>query len=61
MSVLVKIRFNKKQTESSQTKKGSFPIILKAQIFNTNPNNTELRMIQEGLKCKQLEEEMQLI
>ena len=61
MSVLVKIRFNKKQTESSQTKKGSFPIILKAQIFNTNPNNTELRMIQEGLKCKQLEEEMQPI
>ena len=61
MSVLVKIRFNKKETESSQTKKGSFPIILKARIFNTNPNNIELRMMQEGLKCKQLEEEIQPI
>ena len=29
---------------------------MKSPIFNTNPNNIKLQMLQEGLKCKQLEE-----
>ena len=29
---------------------------MKSPIFNTNPNNIKLQMLQEGLKCKQLKE-----
>ena len=48
---MLKIRFNKKQTGSSKTKKG-----FESPIFSTNPNNIKLQMLLEGLKRKQLEE-----
>ena len=58
---MLKIRFNQKQTESSKTKKSLFSSYIKSPIFNTNPNNIKLEMLQEGLKCKQLEEKIQSI
>ena len=36
-----------------------FPVTLKDPISNTNPNKIKLQMLQEGLKCKQLEEKLQ--
>ena len=53
---MLKIRFNKRQTESSKTKKMIFSSYTESPIFNTNPNNIKLQMLLEGLKCKQLEE-----
>ena len=44
------LQINSKQTESSKTKKSFFPV-----TFSTNPNKIKLQMLQEGLKCKQLE------
>ena len=51
-----KIRFNKKQMESSKTKKRLFSCYVESPIFNTNPNNIKLQLLLEGLKYKQLEE-----
>ena len=45
------LQINSKQTESSKTKKSFFPV-----TFSTNPNKIKLQMLQEGLKCKQLEQ-----
>ena len=42
--------------ESSKTKKVTFSSYIESPIFSTNPNNIKLQMLQEGLKCKQLEE-----
>ena len=58
---MFKIRFNKKQTESSKKKKKNrlFSSYIETTIFNTNPNNIKLQMLQEGFKCKQLEEKIQ--
>ena len=42
-------------------KKYFFPGTLKAPISNNNPNKIKLRMLQVGLKCKQLEEKIQSI
>ena len=53
---MLRIRFNKKQTESSKTKKSFFPVTLKA-LFLTQTQI--LQMLQERLKCKQLEEKIQ--
>ena len=62
MPVLLKIRFNKKQTESSKTKNGVFfSSFIESPIFNNNSYNLKLRMLHGGLKCKQLEEEIQSI
>ena len=36
-----------------------FPVTLKDPISKTNPNKIKLQMLQEGLKCKQLEEKLQ--
>ena len=62
---VLKIRFNKKQRESSKktkTKKKKkcrlFSSYIESPIFNTNPSNIKLQMLQEGLKCKQLKEEI---
>ena len=52
---MLKIRVNIKQTESSKTKKGFFSSYIESPIFSTNPNKIKLQMLQEGLKCKQLE------
>ena len=38
-----------------------FSTYIESAIFNTNPNNIKLQMLQEGLKCKQLEEKTQSI
>ena len=38
-----------------------FSTYIESPIFNTNPNNIKLQMLQEGLKCKQLEEKTQSI
>ena len=54
---MLKIRFSKRQTELSKTKKKKiFSSYTESPIFNTNPNNIKLQMLLEGLKCKQLEE-----
>ena len=37
-----------------------FSTYIESAIFNTNPNNIKLQMLQEGLKCKQLEEKIQI-
>ena len=52
---MLKIRFNKKQTELTK-KKRLFPSYIESPIFNTNPKNIKLQMLLEGLKCKQLKE-----
>ena len=52
---MLKIRVNKKQTESSKTKK-TFSSYIEGPIFSTNPNNIELQILHERLKCKQPEE-----
>ena len=39
-----------------KNKKRVFSSYIESPIFNTNPNNIKLRMLQERLKCKQLEE-----
>ena len=44
--------------ESSKTKKTFFSSYIESPIFNTNPNNIKLQMLQEG---KQLEEKIQSI
>ena len=50
-----------KSRRNRQNKKGSFLVILKASISNTDPNKIKLRMLQVRLKCKQLEEKIQSI
>ena len=47
--------------ESSKTIKDFFPVTMEDSISNTNPNKIKHRMLQEGLKCKQLEEKLQSI
>ena len=42
-----------------KNKKNFFPVALKDPICNTNPYKIKLRMLQEGLKCKQLEQKLQ--
>ena len=44
-----------------KNKKRLFPSYIESPIFNTNPNNIKLRMLQEKLNCKQLEEKIQSI
>ena len=55
MPVLLKDRIN------GNKKKKLFPVTLKVHISNTNSNNIKLQMLQEGLKCKHLEEKIQSI
>ena len=47
--------------ESSKTIKDFFPVTMEDSISNTTPNKIKHRMLQEGLKCKQLEENLQSI
>ena len=45
-----------KNKRNPQKRKKFFSSNLENPIINTNPNNIKLQMLQEGLKCKQLEE-----
>ena len=54
---MLKIRF-KKTDGMVKNKKRLFSSYIKSPIFNTNPNNIKLQMLQEG---KQLEEKIQSI
>ena len=49
-----------KDRRNRQKQKKFFPSSIESPIFNTNPNNIKLQMLQEGLKCKQLEEKIQI-
>ena len=55
--LMLKIRF-KKTDGMAKNKKRLFSSYIKSPIFNTNPNNIKLQMLQEG---KQLEEKIQSI
>ena len=57
----LKYDLNKSRRNREKKKKDFFPVTLKAPISNTNPNKIKLRMLQVGLKCKQLEEKIQSI
>ena len=57
----LKYDLNKSRRNRKKQKTDFFPVTLKAPISNTNPNKIKLRMLQVGLKCKQLEEKIQSI
>ena len=55
---MLKIRFNKNRRNRQKQKKSFFSSYIESPIFNTNPNNIKLQMLQE---VKQLEEKIQSI
>ena len=59
MSVMLKIQFNRDLNYGIfKNKKRLFSSYTESPIFNTNPNDIKLRMLQEGLKYKQLQEKV---
>ena len=45
-----------KNRRNRQKQKRLFSSYIESPTFDTNPNNTKLQMLLEGLKCKQLKE-----
>ena len=45
-----------KNRRNRQRQNQFFSSCIESPIFNSNPNNIKLQMLQGGLKCKQLEE-----
>ena len=45
-----------KNRRNHQKQKKDFSSYIESPIFNANPSNIKLKMLLEGLKCKQLEE-----
>ena len=59
MSVMLKMQFNRDLNYGIfKNKKRLFSSYTESPIFNTNPNDIKLRMLQEGLKYKQLQEKV---
>ena len=59
MSVMLKIQFNRDLNYGIfKNKKRLFSSYTESPIFNTNLNDIKLRMLQEGLKYKQLQEKV---
>ena len=52
----LKYELIKNRRNRQKQKKRLFSSYIESPIFSTNPNNIKLQMLQEGLKCKQLEE-----